>query len=51
MLRVGGTPLLVLSKSAEREQGSKVQSQNINAAKVSVRQIYVLIGTKTKWSE
>uniref|UniRef100_A0A1I8AX64 Protein kinase domain-containing protein n=1 Tax=Meloidogyne hapla TaxID=6305 RepID=A0A1I8AX64_MELHA len=34
MLRVGGTPLLVLSKSAEREQGSKVQSQNINAAKV-----------------
>jgi len=44
MLRVGGTPLLVLSKSAEREQGSKVQSQNINAAKVSIRPNYILKG-------
>jgi hypothetical protein len=37
MMRVsgGGTPLIILSKTAEREQGPKVQLQNINAAKVS----------------
>ena len=35
MFRVGGgAPLIILSKSAEREHGSKVQLQNINAAKV-----------------
>jgi len=35
MMRVGGgAPLIILSTSAEREQGPKVQLQNINAAKV-----------------
>uniref|UniRef100_A0A915MR08 T-complex protein 1 subunit gamma n=1 Tax=Meloidogyne javanica TaxID=6303 RepID=A0A915MR08_MELJA len=46
MLRVGGTPLLVLSKSAEREQGSKVQSQNINAAKMVADVIRTSLGPK-----
>jgi hypothetical protein len=35
MLRVGGSsPLIILSKSVERESGRDVQLQNINSAKV-----------------
>jgi hypothetical protein len=37
MIRVGGgSPLIILNKSAEREQGPKVQLLNINAAKVRI---------------
>lgn len=42
----GGAPLIILSSSAEREQGPKVQLQNINAAKMVADVIRTSLGPR-----
>lgn len=41
MFRGAGAPLIIINKSAERDQGHRVQQQNISAAKVSICRIQI----------